>query len=51
MSQADFGAAVQAYAKAHGPKAAKAKLAEFGFGKTSDVPADQYAGIAAHLAV
>ena len=51
MTQTDFGATVQAYAKAQGPKAAKAKLAEFGFGKTADVPAERYAEIAAHLAV
>lgn len=35
-----FAAQVQNYAKAHGPKAAKAKFAEFGFTKISDVPAE-----------
>jgi len=51
VSQADFSAAVQNYAKAHSPKATKAKLAEFGYGKVGDVPADQYAALIPHLAV
>ena len=51
VSQADFSAAVQNYAKANSPKAAKAKLAEYGFGKVGDVPAERYAEIMQALAV
>lgn len=40
VSADQFAAQVQNYAKAHGPKAAKAKFAEFGFTKISDVPAE-----------
>ena len=51
VPQADFSAAVQNYARANNPKAAKAKLAEFGFAKTSDVPPERYAELMAALAV
>ena len=51
MSQAEFAEAVQAYARASSPKAAKAKLAELGFNKTADVPPERYAEVAASLAV
>lgn len=50
VSQAYFSAAVQDYAKAHSPKAAKAKLAEYGFGKVGDVPAERYAEMMQALA-
>lgn len=50
VSQADFAAAVQNYAKVNSPKATKAKFAEFGFTKISDVPPERYAEIMPHFA-
>lgn len=44
VTQAEFTAKVNAYAKAHGAQAAKAKLAECnGATKISDIPAEHYA--------
>ncbi len=45
MDKATFTAAVQAYAKAHGPQAARAIYAQYGYDKTTDIPADQYAAL------
>lgn len=44
-------AQAQAYAKAHGPKAAKNKLSEFGVTAVSSLRPDQYADAIAALAV
>lgn len=49
VDQATFAAQVQNYAKAHGPKATKAKFAEFGYTKISDVPPEQYAALYAQF--
>lgn len=54
---AEFGAAVQAFAKAYGPKATKARFAELSeaFGtqwtKTSDIPAESVADVLPWFAV
>jgi hypothetical protein len=48
---AELGAAVQAYATAHGPKAAKAKLTELGFAKAGDVPDASRSVVIAAMAV
>lgn len=45
MSQADFAAVVQDYAKRNGPKAAKALFAQLGYTKTSDIPPERYAEV------
>ena len=50
VSQADFAAAVQNYAKVNSPKATKAKFAEFGYTKISDVPPERYAELLPHFA-
>jgi len=51
VDQATFAAQVQNYAKTHGPKATKAKFAEFGYTKISDVPPEQYAALYAQFQV
>lgn len=52
VNNQQFTAAVNAYAKAHGPQAAKAKLAECnGATKISDIPAEHYAHYISWFAV
>jgi len=51
VDQATFAAQVQNYAKTHGPKATKAKFAEYGYTKISDVPPEQYAALYAQFQV
>ena len=51
VDQTAFAAQVQKYAGAYGPKAAKAKFAEHGMTKISDVPAERYAEFMQHFAV
>ncbi len=51
VSQADFAAAVQNYAKVNSPKATKAKFAEFGYTKISDVPPERYGELLPHFTV
>lgn len=48
---AEMGAAVQAYAKAHGPAATKAKLAELGYANVAAIPEEHRAAVMPHLAV
>lgn len=57
ISAADFGAQVQAFAKAYSPKACKARFGELSqaFGtnwtKTSDIPPEKYADVMPWFAV
>lgn len=51
VTQAQVVQAVQAYAKAYKPAAAKAKLAEFGITKVSEATEDQYPALLAAFQV
>ena len=51
ITQAEFAAKVQAYAKAHGPKAAKNFLASKGFANTQAVTPDWFPHLIAEMGV
>ena len=51
ITQAEFAAKVQAYAKAHGPKAAKNFLASIGFANTQAVTPDWFPHLIAEMGV
>ena len=51
ITQAEFAAKVQAYAKAHGPKAAKTFLASKGFANTQAVTPDWFPHLIAEMGV
>ena len=51
ITQAEFAAKVQAYAKAHGPKAAKNFLASKGFANTQAVTPDWFPHLVAEMGV
>lgn len=51
ITSAQVAAQAQAYAKAHGPKAAKAVFAEFGAGAVAQIAPEHYAAVMQRMAV
>lgn len=51
ITAAQVAAQAQAYAKAHGPKAAKAVFAEFGAGAVAQIAPEHYAAVMQRMAV